>query len=275
MSGILNMNKNKDDKKTGSAFTGKSGFLNKKQDQGPKTTDPFLQRIEKILNSYTSNNTSYRFQTVVYDPKSSTSHSMVPAKKPDCVTQEEWDQYSASSPDMESMEPKILCGFTDLDKRIQIQADLIDKMKLKDLQDKIADLRADYSKNIKDRLKQLTEKNNEINLELMKFLQKEEIITLQSHPFSPEENEIYDKLEELSQEIQKPNKFNFSLNTLNVNAKMMRENFEARVQIDMPEKSIKSAQEILKTNTDALKALTKVIKKIYKTTDMLSVQLNL
>ena len=55
----------------------------------------------------------------------------------------------------------------------------------------------------------------------------------------------------------------------------MRENFEARVQIDMPEKSIKSAQEILKTNTDALKALTKVIKKIYKTTDMLSVQLNL
>ena len=136
-------------------------------------------------------------------------------------------------------------------------------------------MRADYSKNIKDRLKQLTEKNNEINLELMKFLQKEEIITLQSHPFSPEENEIYDKLEELSQEIQKPNKFNFSLNTLNVNAKMMRENFEARVQIDMPEKSIKSAQEILKTNTDALKALTKVIKKIYKTTDMLSVQLNL
>lgn len=258
----------------------KSGFsfnLGSKanQTQTSKYTDPLLQRLEKIKNSYTPDNTSYRFQAVVYGPKgTATSYS---AKKPDVVTQEDWDQYIASSPDQEKIEPKMLLGFTGLDERIALQADLITRMraKLKDLQDTIADLRADYLKDIKDRLTQLTEKNNEINLELMKFLQKEELVTLHSHPFSPEENEIYDKLEELSQEIHKPNKFKLSLNTLNLNAKMMRENFETRAQIDMPEASIKSAQEILKSNTDALKALSSVIKKIYKTTDILSNQLNI
>ena len=208
---------------------------NNSQNQASKYTDPLLQRLEKIKNSYSNDNTTFRFQALVYTPIKGSGFS---AKIPKHVTQEDWDQYIASSPDPAKMEPFMLCGFTGLDERIDVQANLIERMKekLKDLQDKIAELRADYLKNIKDRLTQLTEKNNEIDLELMKFLQKEELITLQSHPFSPEENEIYDKLEELSNEILKPNKFKFSLNTLSLNAQMMRENFETRAHIDMPEK---------------------------------------
>lgn len=262
------------------------------QNKKPKSSDPLLQRLDKIRDSYTNDNPNYRFRATTYNPKpNSTSYS----QKPNCVTQEEWDQISASSPLLPSycekkkdtgtlsttqslnMEPKILCGFNELDNRIQDQSSVIEKMisKLKFLQDRIADLRIEYSKNIKSRLKELTDKNNEINLELMKFMEKEEVKALQSHPFSMEENEIYDKLEELSQEIQKPNKFEFSLNTLKVNSKMMRENLEAIPQINVPDESIKSSQEILKVNSDALKALSKVIKQIYKSTDILSNQLNI
>ncbi|OHT07877.1 hypothetical protein TRFO_23737 [Tritrichomonas foetus] len=255
-------------------------FGNTNQQQKPKQVDPLLQRLHKIRDSYDSNNTSYRFQAVVYNQKAAsaagTTSFTTTSTAPKCATADEWAQYQAASPNPEKMEPSMLCGFQDLDKRMDMQASVVELMrkKLKDMQTHISEIRASYNELVKDRLTRLTAQNNEINTSLMELLQKEEVNALSSHPFSKEEHEIYDKLEELKQEIHRPNKYISALNTLNLNAKMARENFEVRPEITVDDETMKRASEVIKTNSEALKALIKVIKKTYKTTDMIMNELN-
>ena len=250
-------------------FGGSSSSTN----QGPKVSDPFLQRLHKIRDSYNKDNPSFRFQAVVYNVK---GQSMMSGSKPSSVSQEDWNQYVQSSPDPQKFEPSMLVNFSDLNSRVDKQAEAINLMreKLKDMLTRIDEVKADYNVKIKETLAKLTAQNNEINLSLIKFLQVEEVKALQSHPFSKEEHEIYDKLEELSQEVHKPNKYISALNTLDLNAKMMKDNFYKPPKITVPDRAIKPATEILKANSDALKALVRVIKKTYKTTDYLMGQLN-
>jgi hypothetical protein len=94
----------------------------------------------------------------------------------------------------------------------------------------------------------------------MAVLKSEDVSALQGLPFTRGEELLFEKLEGVRGEIEKPNKYIAALNTLNINAKFMRETLAAPPEVTVKPEMVKKSVEVLKINGDAVKALIGVMK---------------
>ncbi|KAH0794376.1 FG-nucleoporin NUP57 [Histomonas meleagridis] len=227
----------------------------------PPPSDPLLQRLYKIRDSYDKNSKSFRFKVIVYDTKTTTS--TIGNQAPACLTAEQWEQANASVPE-DTMKPNVLQDFTDLEGRVGAQEAIIKEMrnKLDDMRTRICELRDEYNEEVTNQLILVSEKNDQINQLLMGVLEVEEINALQTKQFTSEEHQMYDHLEELRSEIDKPNKYVAALNTIRLKSNLLRESMAAHSDIEVSETSLTSAKDVLMMNTKAIKALAHATKKM-------------
>jgi hypothetical protein len=238
------------------------GFGQKDNQQQQRESDPLLQRLHKIRDSYDPESTSYRFQAIVYNTKAGGSLSIGGPQIPKCVTKLDWQRAIASAPDRETRTPEVLSGFKGLEDRIKAQETVLGQMRtrLQDMQARISELSTTFGDLIIPRIRKMTENNNLINRQLMSVLKSEEVNALQGIPFTREEELLFEKLDSVRTEIERPNKYIAALNTLNVTAKFMRETLAVPPKVNVKPEVINRAAEILKSNGDAVKALIGVIK---------------
>lgn len=228
----------------------------------PKETDPILARLNKIRDSYDKDSESYRFKFPFYTrlPNQQQGISQMQNKPPKCVTTEDWEQWKASSPNPDKFQVTVIQGFDALEQRMESQASTINRMKerLKCMAISISNLNYEFKAEIQPILVELNEKNSQINSELMKYMEKKEVATLQSRPFSSGERDISEKLEKFKNEDLA--KYKTSLNTLCHNVDLMRDNQEPEVPLSVPENFLSQDMlQILANHTQSVESLGKVI----------------
>lgn len=268
----------------GSGFGGFGSFGQTKASDKP--VDPLIQRLNQIRDSIksstgstgfsgfsfsqTTNNSQadeYKFSSIVLN----IAGQSAPAK-PASFTQENWDKEISKAKQYpmvnESLAPSVISGFKSLEERFDKQNEIVEKMKKKLISMKldIERIRQRYDDEFIDLIQDISKNNREISEKLMEFLQKKE----KSHDlaFSPQESELFDKLQKLESEIDKPNKFKSALNALNLKAMMIRESTPVYPDIKITNKT-EEAEAIIKSNHDAITSLVNVISQTQKTTTIL------
>ncbi|OHT13598.1 hypothetical protein TRFO_03369 [Tritrichomonas foetus] len=259
-----------------SAFSGTSfGNFGFGQPAKPaKPPDPLFQRLYKIRDSYNKETTSYRFYHVAFNVNASTSMGMS-TTKPNCIEQSEWNKYNAIAKQypmvsMDSMIPSQICGFEELQKRSVAQKEIVGKMKnkLDSLKIKIANMRSRYDECFLGLLQDITNNSHLISEKLMDVLKSKEIAALPDLPFTPQEHELFDRLQKLEREVYKPNRYVAALNALNLKATMICESRMYNPEIKLPENE-DQAEAIIQANHNAIEALVKIITNMKKTTSAL------
>ncbi|KAK8882761.1 Nucleoporin nup57 [Tritrichomonas musculus] len=270
--------------KTTSGFgSGFGGFSFGQTKASDKPVDPLIQRLNQIRDSIkpptgstgfsfgqTTNNSQadeYKFSSIVLN----IAGQSAPAK-PASFTQENWDKEISKAKQYpmvnESLAPSVISGFKSLEERFDKQNEIVEKMKKKLISMKldIERIRQRYDDEFIDLIQDISKNNREISEKLMEFLQKKE----KSHDlaFSPQESELFDKLQKLESEIDKPNKFKSALNALNLKAMMIRESTPVYPDIKITNKT-EEAEAIIKSNHDAITSLVNVISQTQKTTTIL------
>lgn len=232
--------------------------------QAERPIDPLMARLYKIKNSYDPEHQSYRFHAAFYNTKGGT---VATAKKPNCITDQEWNQLMASTPDPNQI-PHVVRGFGELKSRVEAQNKVVEQMKtkLKSMQAKIEEMRNRYNVDFTAIMREITEDNISISEQLMEVLQDKETSALKSYPFSAQEHELLDRLERLAEEVNKPNKFVSALNTLDLKSKLMMESMAFQPKIELEEEYITKATDILEVNNEALESLINLTKRIEKAT---------
>ena len=251
---------------TGFSFGSNFGFGSKQENQ----VDPILQRLHKIRDTYNKNNASFRFYHIAYNVSSGSG--MGSAAKPASIDQSEWDKYVAIAKNYfmvskDSMVPTQICGFEELEKRCQAQNDIVNKMvsKLEDLKSRIAQLKKIHDDQFMKLLDEITEKSHLISEQLMEVLEYKEINALPDYPFSQKEHELYDRLQKLKNEINKPNQYTSALNSLELKALMITESAANDNIVELP-KNIDEIEAIIQANHNAIEALVKILNNMNKST---------
>jgi hypothetical protein len=227
----------------------------------PPVSDPILQRLYKIRDSYDDKSTSYRFLALVCNTKGGSALGGA-AGKPASLTDQEWAEASASVLNPDTMAPAALTGFDKLDERSSSQVAICERMrsKLQELKGKIDDVHKGFRDIAMSRLEKLQANNNMINRQLMELTRIREVNGLKTVPFSADEAGLLGDLEKLQRDLEKPNKYVAALNALTLNRKFMRETLAEPPEIVLKETTRKRAEKVLEKNSEALTALISLVK---------------
>lgn len=237
-----------------------------------ESADPYVQRLNAILQAYDEKSENYRFATVVYNSKKEQKTTSAfgsgggsfgsATKNAQCFPPLIWSSYQNLAP--EGLEPAILTK-DDIPKRVAKQKEILGQMqkKIEQMKERIEALKDEitfFKKDKKSGLKAIADNNLEILKLSMEQLQVKEVSALKSTQFSREEQELLDKLELIKSQINEPNKFNSQLNKLSLLQKFMDDSQE-----NMDDKNSEPAfkdelYEILEVNGQSLAALGESIK---------------
>ena len=251
-------------------FTGLSSggwFKSSTTSQDKKETDPILQRLHKIRDSYDKNTKSFRFQAIVYDTKANTSMGSW-SSCPACVQEADWEQAKAAAPNSE-LTPRVLEGFDQLRERASAQEEIADQMeeKLEDMKCRIEELKEDFANSVAVQMKKIAANNDMINRLMMNQLESEEMEELKSMPFTNDEADLVDKLSKLEKDIDKPRGFTAQLNMLKSRVRYMKETTASEPEVVLTDGVRERAMQVLGMHTKALKALSQVVKRMRTQTD--------
>ena len=134
--------------------------------------------------------------------------------------------------------------------------------KLDDMRTRISELRDEFTEDVTNQLILVSDKNDRINQLLMGVLEVDEVNALQTKQFTSEEHQMYDRLEELRAELDKPNKYVAALNTIRLKSNLLRESMAVRPEVEVSESTLASTEDVLRMNTKAMKALVQATKKM-------------
>ncbi|OHS96072.1 hypothetical protein TRFO_37832 [Tritrichomonas foetus] len=256
-----------------SSFGGFGGFNSSfgfgAQQKPQKPPDPLYQRLYKIRDAYDTKADTYRFWSVVQNV--SAGGTSVAAQPPKYIDPKEWakaKQYPIISKD--STSPAQLSGFKELQDRFEQQKKIVDKMtaKLDVLKKRIAGLRIQYDERFISLIQDISANSYKISEKLMEVLKSKEIAALPDLPFSPEEHQLFDRLQKLEKEIYKPNQYVSALNALNLKSTMIRESGAYYPDIELTEQT-DATELIIQSNHEAIESLVNIISKMNKQTNVL------
>ena len=210
------------------AFGSKFG-LGKKQQQHQ---DPSLQHLQRIINSYDPKSPDYQFGFIVFNskPKPKTTGLTTKsntfggankgttgggfgkgAKKP-YISDELWNSELQKCGD--DKELSVIEGFPGLKARREAHTKLLNELyfKIKSFSERLEKIQ-DGFKDIESAINlRVVDLNQKIHKQLLEIVSPEELKSLQSVPFSPEEQDLYDKLETIQANIKKPNQYQSQMN---------------------------------------------------------------
>ena len=232
----------------------------------PPPSDPLLQRLYRIRDAYDQKRPTYRFSAIFYNVKgkgTTFGGSAFSKKNPDCLTPYEWNQAKADAPD-QNFEASVIVGFQQLEERQNSQAVVVDAMekKLKNQIGYIQQLKTIYDESLIHKIHEAEQNQREIHRRLIHQLQVDEVKALQTFQFSLEEHQILDRLEKLNEEIQKPNQYVAALNTLGLHAALQRDSSAGGSEPIVRDEELEPAEGILRSNNDAIAALTEVMREL-------------
>ena len=249
-----------------------------------KHIDPVLQRLHRIRDAYkkpvatgsamamnkTTSLDAYKFSSIVYNVTAGGTAIRVQG-----LSQQDSDKECAKAKlypvvNIDTLAPYLLCGFASLTERSNQQKEFVEKMslKLKSMRKEIKKIRERYDSDFKRYIQIISENNQKISEKLMEVLKEKEVENSLDIPFSPEEQELFDKLRSLENEISKPNKFKSALNALNLKAIMIRESAPYYPEIKITDQ-VKEAEEVIKSNHEAISSLVDIISQTQKNTEAL------
>jgi vacuolar-type H+-ATPase subunit I/STV1 len=242
----------------------------------PETKDELLRQLLAIQGAYTPNSTSYRFQALFYraaPAKSAMGTISVGSKKPDCMTEQDWQQAVDSAPipifpSDDVMVPEVLQGFAALQTRHGQQEETIEQMKKKltSLRTRIATMATAFSQNLAEDLRRLEQTNATIEIEMVEqFRAKQE--RADKELISSEEAELFERLSNLERGLDRPKQFIAALNALRLNGDDFQDTWAQPAAPIVTGDAKAKVQQILAMNSDALKALRRAAKQAHHRAD--------
>lgn len=283
--------------KPAGSFGSGTNFSFGKQAAAEKPIDPLIQRLNRIRdactvpkaasNGFGANKANapkpdaYRFSAIVYNVSTGKA-----TPTPTGISQQNWEkelakakQYPMANSD--PMVPAVLQGFPQLNNRIEQQSKIIGRMyeKLELMRSEIQEIRESYDIIFINLIQQISEKNREISEKLMTVLKKKEVekefekeiekeVDSPDLAFTPQEHELFDRLEKLENEISKPKKFKSALNALDLKSIMIRESNPCYPEVLIKDQT-DEVEAIIKSNHEAISSLVKLIAKTQKSTSTL------
>lgn len=257
------LSKNSGSKLGGGLFGRKLGA---NQNQGP--VDPFVQRVDNIVNAYTPTSENYKFSTVVYSSEAGKSmgggtmgKGSLGAKQ-HAFSPEEWESYVALAPP--DMAPTVLQGFSGLSSRMVEQQNTLMLMekKLANQKQAIQSIKSSYNIIRAVTIQKAIELNRKIQEITMEILRDKEVQALNRVPFSKDEQELLDKLEQLKSDSAKPNKYVSQINKIK-NLKSLADD-SVSTSSDETISDIEDVAEILEEVGKSLSALQQSIESMSK-----------
>lgn len=262
-----------------SVFKSGSGFGAKKTTT--EHSDPYLERLQKIIDAYDEKKPDYRFYTVVYSsaPAPKAKASVFGAKtgfgaKPGGTTSafgnktqpfistQEWESYKKLAG--EGFQPEVLKK-NDLAKRKTSQTNTIAlmKKKIEKMKDDLKEIEDSYRKTKEGGISNLIKNNQEIIELLMKVVFKKEINALKDQQFCKEEQELLDKLEIINANINKPNQYESQMNKIKLLSRFLADSKKSTAQtLKLSDDTKKDICAVLESNNKSIQAMTEVIKTI-------------
>lgn len=250
-----------------------------------KPTDPLMLRLYRIRDAYkpptatsgfgvnksATPTDSFKFSSVVYNISTGQD-----SRPPSGISQQNWEKELAKAKqyptvNTDPMVPSLLQGFKGLNDRISQQEQFVKKMseKLKSMKIDIQRIRQNYDKNFIDKIQKISENNREISEKLMTVLQKKESFAdKEKIAFTPQEHELFDRLQKLENELSKPNKYKSALNALNLKSIMIRESGPFNPEIKITDQT-NEAEAIIRSNHEAISSLVNLIAKTQNSTTIL------
>lgn len=263
-------------KSTFSSSSFSSGFggsmFGSNNNKPSKPPDPLMQRLENIQKAYNSAESIFRFHTIALNSKAGSGGSSTGSafggsfgggssfggggKQQGC-SEEEWKQAVKSAP--EERAPVLLKGFDDLNSRIDNQTNFagILESSLKTIQARINIIQGKLDSDFKNKMNLIQTNSNKISKELMYVLKNKELQAVADLPFTKEESDLYHKVFRIKEEMNQPNKYKAALNTLKLKAKMLKDSKVYHPTISFSDNNKIHIVDVLKTNTEAIKSLSK------------------
>ena len=283
-----NNTSSKDNKSSGStsSFGQFSGFGNKpspwafgKPQASNQPSDPLRERLNALKNSGDPKSKSYqygkKFYSIGKEGTTTTSSSSMMGQDHLFIDNEEWQSRTDSpntpySTKFISYVPIAIKGFSDLEKHINNQKEIISKVEdlISVMKAEINSIRIANKKCFKN-FEELEENNKNIHIYLMEIKKVEEVKEIQQnhdYQFTQEEKELLDKLELIDSQI----KSNIILklkhrSRLNENSDISQEYFS----FDFDKIQETKLKELIEKQTNSIKALSKQTKILSNQTDIL------
>ena len=256
----------------------KFGFGQKRTQQSQQPTDPFVSRLNDIINSYSDKSDKYKFYWVFLNSKQQTTVTKTtttgfgankmgtqgnkPKPKP-FISDEIWNSACALAGD--DKEPTLVTGFDQLKNRREGHKKILEKMdaKLKQFQSRISDIQSKFNDIQVVISTDISINNQKIFKSLIDTVSFEELKSLQTVPFSHEEQDLFDKLESIQSNIQKPNQYHSQMNKVKLLSKLIQDQGgRSTSTFEVPPEKIGAISEILDNYTQSIKEMTEVIKGI-------------
>ena len=251
------------------------GFGSNNNTPSVTTLDPLYKKFLRLKNSFDSS-----FVTQLYNhSKSSTTSSSLGLGgigKSSNTTDEQLEQAKADAdPDMV---PFNFSGFSQIKVRIDAQKTVIDLMNRKINEFLLRIQEIENSNNNLNNIFQQISQNNQIIAEKLPYSNEidQELLSLSGQQFSIEEHNLLDKLEKLSEEIHKPNKFKSTLNTLLLKSKFLKDNNNNLYLFNNNFNDFNSLnlEDFFKLSNNSLSVLNNNVKKLNKSLNVLEKVLN-
>lgn len=237
------------------------------------------QRIDAIAEAWNPNSPQCRFQHYFYnlvDP----SQASLYGRPPNATNESLWQRAVRDNPDPTCLVPVLALGFDALHMRVEAQTQqaAAQQEKLKELEKRLASLKAIHNDNNMTRIQRAVSQNTQISHRLLKLIQHLHLLipAVRSSAIRPEEEALRVALEEIEEEVRRPggtSKMRGKLNELwalvgAVNAARER---GKKVGVDGPtewtvvdEEGLKQIAQILVDQHAGLEHLTKVLQRDLK-----------
>ncbi|KAI6041469.1 nucleoporin complex subunit 54-domain-containing protein [Pisolithus marmoratus] len=237
------------------------------------------QRIDAIAEAWNPNSPQCRFQHYFYnlvDPGQASLYG----RPPNATNESLWQRAVRDNPDPTCLVPVLALGFDALHMRVEAQSQqaAAQQEKLKELEKRLASLKAVHNDNNMARIQRAVSQNTQISHRLLKLIQHLHLLipAVRSSAIRPEEETLRVALEEIEEEVRRPggtSKMRGKLNELwalvgAVNAARER---GKKVGVDGPtewtvvdEEGLKQIAQILADQHAGLEHLTKVLQRDLK-----------
>lgn len=237
------------------------------------------QKIDAIAEAWNPNSPQCRFQHYFYnlvDPNQASLYG----RPPNATNESLWQRAVRDNPDPTCLVPVLALGFDALHMRVEAQTQqaAAQQEKLRELEKRLASLKAVHNDNNMARIQRAVSQNTQISHRLLKLIQHLHLLipAVRSSTIRPEEEALRVALEEIEEEVRRPggtSKMRGKINELwalvgAVNAARER---GQKVGVDGPtewtvvdEEGLKQIAQILADQHAGLEHLTKVLQRDLK-----------
>jgi len=182
--------------------------------------------------------------------------------KPANITDQQWEEAKANSPDPTCMVPVFAIGFQDLFSRVTIQNQVSEDHAriLESYKETLKNFRKKHDLEISAKIQEYKQNQAELSLRLLKIMVKFECFRTRGYPVQPSEEHWRNVLEHIQKELNSPNQYKAKLSELSSSLSMQEELRGRMITNNLEDESYKEIANILEVHSETLSTLLNEIK---------------